>query len=86
MKKKNDFWSKYYGSLVGATVISFEGMNTEDEDYGDGFPEFKIRFADGQIGIISISQDPEGNGGGFIFGLEVPAPHPQSGEVRSLDA
>jgi len=80
--KKDDFWSKYYGSLVGAKIISFEGMNTEDEDYGDGFPEFKIRFADGQVGIISISQDPEGNGGGFIFGLEAPAPHPQSEEVK----
>ena len=82
---QNDFWSKYYGSLVGAKIISFEGMNTED-DLGDGFPEFKVRFANGEIGLISISQDPEGNGGGFIFGLEVPQPHPQGGEVRSLNA
>ena len=80
----SEFWSKYYGSFVGATILSFEGMNTE-EDFGDGFPEFGVRFANGEVGIISISQDPEGNGGGFIFGLALPADHPQGGEVRSLN-
>ena len=66
---KNDFWSKYYGSLVGAKIISFDGMNT-DGDLGDGFPTFTVLFADGTKDKIEISQDPEGNGGGFIFGLE----------------
>lgn len=81
-----DFWNKYYGTLEGARIIKFEGMNTEDDDFGDGFPEFSVRFANGDIGIISISQDPEGNGGGFIFGLTMPQDHPQGGEVRSLNA
>lgn len=81
----SEFWNKYYGSLEGARIIKFEGMNTED-DYGDGFPEFSVRFANGEVGIISISQDPEGNGGGFIFGLALPQDHPQGGEVRSLNA
>lgn len=66
-----DFWNKYYGQLVGAKILSFEGMNTED-DYGDGFPEFKVLLPNRTIALISISQDPEGNGGGFIFGLENP--------------
>jgi hypothetical protein len=67
----DNFWNKYYGSLVGATIVSFDGMNTED-DLGDGFPTFTVKFKNGSVGQIEISQDPEGNGGGFIFGLENP--------------
>ena len=66
-----DFWTNYYGSLVGATIVSFDGMNTED-DLGDGFPTFTVKFKNGSVNQIEISQDPEGNGGGFIFGLENP--------------
>jgi hypothetical protein len=66
-----DFWTNYYGSFVGATIVSFDGMNTEDE-LGDGFPTFTVKFKNGSVGQIEISQDPEGNGGGFIFGLENP--------------
>jgi len=64
------FWSKYYGSLVGAKILSFDGLT--NEDLGDGFPSFTVEFADGTVGQIEISQDPEGNGGGFIFGLKTP--------------
>jgi hypothetical protein len=67
---KNDFWSKYYGSFVGAKIVSFDGMNNEGY-LGDGFPTFTVLFADGTKDTIEISQDPEGNGGGFIFGLSV---------------
>lgn len=66
-----EFWNKYYSSLEGATIVSFDGMQ-EDEWGGDAFPTFTVRFANGEVGGISISQDPEGNGGGFIFGLELP--------------
>lgn len=66
-----DFWKKYYGSLEGATIVKFNGI-TEDEFGGDGFPSFTVKFKDGNIGQIEISRDPEGNGGGFIFGLELP--------------
>lgn len=48
--------------------MSYDGMD-EDESGGDGFPTFTVRFADGSFDQIQISQDPEGNGGGFIFGL-----------------
>ena len=65
----NEFFTKYYGDLVGATILSFDGMQNEDCDFGDGFPSFTVKFKDGEIGQIQISQDPEGNGGGFIFGL-----------------
>lgn len=65
-----DFWKNYYKSLEGATITKFAGMN--DAEMGDGFPAFMVRFADGTEGIIEISRDPEGNGGGFIFGLPTP--------------
>jgi hypothetical protein len=66
----NDFWRQYYSSLEGATITKFAGMN--DAEMGDGFPAFMVRFANGDEGIIEISRDPEGNGGGFIFGLNMP--------------
>ena len=65
----NEYFAKYYGDLVGATILSFDGMQNEDCDFGDGFPSFTVKFKDGEIGQIQMSQDPEGNGGGFIFGL-----------------
>lgn len=69
----NDYWTKYYKDLEGATILKFVGMNI-DEDFGDGFPTYQVKFASGEVGEISISQDPEGNGGGFIFGLAQPEP------------
>lgn len=69
----NEFWNKYYSSLNGATIIKFNGMLTDEfNPYGDGFPSYTVKFANGEIGTIEISQDPEGNGGGFLFGLPIP--------------
>lgn len=72
---RNDFWTRYYSSLNGAKIVRFQGM-TNDEDWGDGFPTFLVQFPDGSKGTIEISQDPEGNGGGFIFGLPLTEPDP----------
>lgn len=58
----------YYSALEGATILKFVGT-VEDEFGGRGFPQFLIRMANGEITTIEISQDEEGNGGGFIFGL-----------------
>lgn len=69
-----EYYGRYYSDLVGATILSFEGMCGYDEEFGGKpFPTFKVRFKTGEIGEIQISQDEEGNGGGFIFGLAVPA-------------
>jgi hypothetical protein len=64
-----NYWKNYYGSLEGATILKFLGMS--EADYGDGFPKFLVQLKNGEKIEIEISQDPEGNGGGFIFGLEV---------------
>ena len=70
-ERETKFWNSYYGSLEGATILKFIGM-TEDEFGGRPFPVFQVRFANGEVGQIEISQDEEGNGGGFIFGLNLP--------------
>jgi hypothetical protein len=66
--KENTYFDKYYADLVGSKILSFDGM-MEDGDGGDGFPTFTVKFKNGEEGQIQISMDPEGNGGGFIFGL-----------------
>ena len=64
------YMDKYYKGLEGATILSFDGL-FDDDFGGDPFPTFTVRLADGDITQIQISRDPEGNGGGFIFGLNI---------------
>ncbi len=66
------FWQNYYGSLNGATILKFNGFTNDDDDPKSNFPSFEVKFKDGSISTIEISQDEEGNGGGFIFGLPTP--------------
>lgn len=62
-------WNEgYYSALNGAKIIRFLGT-VPDEWGGNGFPQFLVKLADGQIIEIEVSKDPEGNDGGFLFGL-----------------
>jgi len=70
-KLKADFWTLYYEALEGATIVKFVEMR-KDEFGGSSFPVFLIKFSDGSVGEIEVSQDEEGNGGGFLFGLPMP--------------
>ena len=67
-----EFYKRYYSQLEGAKIISFKGRIglecSEDQD----FPQFSVRLANGKLIKIEISQDEEGNGGGFIFGMNYP--------------
>ena len=56
-KRVND----YYKQLEGWTVKKFLG---EDKD---GFPQFVFKRPNEKALLIEVSQDPEGNGGGFLF-------------------
>ena len=56
-KRVND----YYKQLEGWTVKKFLG---EDKD---GFPQFVFKRLNEKDLLIEVSQDPEGNGGGFLF-------------------
>jgi hypothetical protein len=71
-KLKADFWTLYYSELEGATILNFVEMR-KDEFGGSDFPIFLVKFSSGFIGEIQISQDEEGNGGGFVFGLPFPS-------------
>ena len=70
--KAAEFYKRYYGQLEGARIVSFKGMASGfGEDVWDTtFPVFSVRLANGKLIKIEISQDEEGNGGGFIFGLD----------------
>lgn len=68
----NAFWDKYYRQLEGATVVQFVGVIPDELEPYIAFPTLVVRLKDGSICELEISQDPEGNGGGFIFGLPSP--------------
>lgn len=65
------FYNEYFGQLVGAKITGFELTRDEDDEYGDVWPTYAVTLKDGRKITIEISQDEEGNGPGFIFGLEV---------------
>lgn len=62
-------WNEgYYKQLEGATILKFKGTD-EDEYGGRGFPMFLAQLITGEHVELVLSQDEEGNGGGFMFGL-----------------
>lgn len=61
----SNFYQRYYGSMVGGTI-------TKTGTSGEGFHFFEVRMPDGRKFKCEISQDEEGNGPGFLFGLENP--------------
>jgi hypothetical protein len=66
------WYHAYFGQLVGATITDF--IFAKDEEMGEYWPTFKVKLADGREVEIELSQDEEGNGPGWIFGLDKPAP------------
>jgi hypothetical protein len=69
--KQFEKWAKnYYGQLVGYTITSFqlEDDSEIDEGFDYQFPTFTLSKGLTEPRIkISVSQDEEGNGGGFLF-------------------
>ena len=64
-----EFFKKYYGQLKGFKIESFEMVDSGD-DYITDFPSFILSKGKQKI-RIEVSQDEEGNGGGFLFIGEV---------------
>jgi len=69
--RETAFWQEYYGAFEGATIIKFLGVIEDDPTASSGFPTFEIKYRDGSIGKMEVSRDPEGNGGGFLFGGKI---------------
>jgi hypothetical protein len=68
------FLKRYLAPLEGATIV---GAGAKVQDDGTGFveawPLLKVQAKDGTTYTLEISQDEEGNGPGFVFGLPFPA-------------
>ena len=67
---------EYYGVLHLARIIKVE-VYEDEHDYGAFWPRFHVILYDEEKGfgeklVLEISQDEEGNGPGFIFGLPFP--------------
>ena len=63
-------WAKdYYGQLVGFTIKEFkiEDDSEIDEGFDSQFPVFVLEKKGEEDIKISVSQDEEGNGSGFLF-------------------
>lgn len=63
--KETLFYNKYYGFLKDAKIT---GAGVMEYD-GELWPYIDIVASDGSTYQLEISQDPEGNGPGFVFGL-----------------
>jgi len=62
-QKEREFLTGYYSQLVGGSINGF--ILTQDEE-GNQWPTFTIAVGD-KTYTIEVSQDPEGNGPGFLF-------------------
>ena len=68
--KKWEDWAKdHYGQLVGYTIKEFkiEEDGYIDEDFDAQYPVFVLEKKGEEDIKISVSQDEEGNGSGFLF-------------------
>jgi hypothetical protein len=71
--KEKDYLTKYYAVLEGATIESISVVAESDYGSVNFWPTFKIKTKNGEDFVLEISQDPEGNGPGFVFGLPTPS-------------
>lgn len=67
------YYTAYFGQLVGAKITGFQMVKDEDDEYGDLWPCFAVTLKDGTKTTLELSQDEEGNGPGFLFGLDMPS-------------
>lgn len=65
------FYTAYYGQLAGATIDKVELVQDEYDSYTK-WPTLHATLADGSKVKLEVSQDEEGNGAGFLFGLPMP--------------
>ena len=66
-RQEIDFYTRYYTQLVGAKITGFSLVQDEYDDHVL-WPTFTAKKGK-DIFTLEVSQDPEGNGEGFLFGL-----------------
>ena len=68
--EEREFYTKYYSQLIGCKITGF--VLTEDSE-DNLWPTFTVKKTGvKEPYIIEVSQDEEGNGPGFLFGLPTP--------------
>lgn len=72
-EQERDYLKKYYAPLVGMTITDIAIVpDHADGDWGDNWLVIQVTGDNGKRYRLEVSQDPEGNGPGFIFGLPRP--------------
>lgn len=67
LKEAEAFMQREYGHLVGCTITKVEAA-----DMGNGFAlQLTVALESGQYSALTVLQDPEGNGPGFLSEDEV---------------
>lgn len=66
-----EYLAKYLRPLVGATIERVEAV--DEDGWGEAWPRLWVTLpGEREQRILEISRDEEGNGPGFIFGLDYP--------------
>ncbi len=68
------FLRSYLKPLKGATITSIRVKVEDDFGHPQAWPTLVVKAKDGQVYELEISQDEEGNGPGYVFGLPFPTP------------
>ena len=58
-----DSYKEHVEPLIGFRIV---GVDVEDCEHGDPWTVLKVQRGDEKLDLV-ISQDPEGNGGGYLF-------------------
>ena len=58
-----DSYKEHVETLIGFRIV---GVDVEDCKHGDPFTVLKVTRGGEKLNLV-VSQDPEGNGGGFLF-------------------
>lgn len=66
------FLRRYLAPLKGGTITGVKVKTEDDFGYAQAWPTLVVKAKDGTVYEVEVSQDEEGNGPGFLFGL----PHP----------
>lgn len=71
-KQEKAWLTKYLAPLKGATITAVKVKAEREDGWVDHWPTLTVRTASGETYELEVSQDEEGNGPGFIFGLPTP--------------
>lgn len=84
-EQEKKWLTEYYSSAIGLTITGFKWHETEDIgepgkpeiidfEWYEQMPVLICRAPNGETVELEVSQDQEGNGSGFLFGLVAPPP------------